>query len=331
MTEMMKSGECYSKANPLVVAVDSSLLRQELLAKDTEKFEDPPKVKFKGPAPVKLELLAGMHRVKAARIASGALRSQLEKVERRSGRVQKNLRRGGSMDGREATDDGEASDEEVATDELPTGDSQLGDDLEQATEDLAEWIKRTIESVETWPVRFYDIGLLQHLCRCNKLTTITTEQLKSKSNELPKSLRQRGAEDVLLSFLAGNERSPIVPKTTEETFLEILIRNLHSKAGGGGGSWAHLISTSRTLHTICHRPHVWELASKAISVSRRLHNSWVVSAGLLRDVSSSPSSKVRVPLKLASRANVHSADCDLHHPNNDQEAAAPLHTDPPAF
>jgi len=139
MVGMMSSGDCRSDSNPLTIAVDGGLIDQRTLTKEAGELTE---VRFLGTGSVTLELLAGMHRVLAAREASKALRGRLEKLEKQLGD--------------EA--DGEAGDEEyVEGEDRPPRDRQQ-EERTAAVERQLEGLKGMIESVETWPIQFYDIG-----------------------------------------------------------------------------------------------------------------------------------------------------------------------------
>jgi len=138
MAGMMKLGECHSESNPLTIAVDASLIKLETLTKEPK---EPVPVGFKSARPVTLELLAGAHRVLAARRASTTLRRELQKL----------LKRQGSMELHR--DDGEPSEEE----DRPTLDLQH-QAIVAAIKIQIENVKGVIELVEQWPVLFYDIG-----------------------------------------------------------------------------------------------------------------------------------------------------------------------------
>ena len=93
------------------------------------------KVTFNTSTPVNLELLAGMHRVKAARLVSTQLRTKFRKLEQQVG-TQPN-----PQDLPEQDEDGP---------------------LLLALQDELAAVKEVIELVEHWPVHFYDIGKLPH-------------------------------------------------------------------------------------------------------------------------------------------------------------------------
>lgn len=136
MVERMKLGQCSSASNPLIVAVDLAMVNTESLticdANQTQP-EGLKKVIFNTSAPVSLELLAGMHRVKAARIASEQLRARFRKLDQR-----------------------------LSTQPNPEAfppEQGENDPLLFALRDELAVVKNVIELVEHWPVHFYDIGM----------------------------------------------------------------------------------------------------------------------------------------------------------------------------
>lgn len=145
MFEMMKFGECYSEKYPLIVAVQGSQVDAESLADGyptpSTKLVD---VKFVAPGPTSLELLAGMHRVVAARAVSATLGDRLRKVK---DQLERHRRQG-------------AEDEGGADAENPSDSSGRGSRLAYAsalTVDVDE-TKEIIEKVEKWAVQFYDLS-----------------------------------------------------------------------------------------------------------------------------------------------------------------------------
>jgi len=151
MTAMMTSGDCRSEANPLIIAVDPKLVIAETLTKDPA---DVGAVQFVPGKQVALELLAGMHRVVAARRASQHLRELCQKLLKQLGR--------GGQEGQEGVGDKPNGEGEVDELEEETQTSQERQHQERvaALERQVEKLKEMIEAVETWPVKFYDIGAL---------------------------------------------------------------------------------------------------------------------------------------------------------------------------
>lgn len=135
MVERMKLGQCSSLTNPLIIAVDVAKIDPECLSIRGADEDQPgalKKVRFTTAAPASLEVLAGMHRVRAARRASSQLRTRLGKLEKQLG-VEPNTQ-----------DPSEEHNEENPFVRA------LGDELRE--------VKDVIELVENWPVRFYDMG-----------------------------------------------------------------------------------------------------------------------------------------------------------------------------
>lgn len=254
MVGRMTLGDCTSESSPLIIAIDPSKVSLETLAVDGPDRN----AEFAAGGTVALELLAGMHRVKAARLVSKHLRSQLAKIERRFG-------------------------DDSLSDDL---DEDSGDhELTRAIEQQVARLKEVVEKVESWPVMFYDIG--EHLPpTVGNDANVTQVKLR----ELGRSISLKdGNPDVLLHALAKNTEDKNAPKTVSEVFSDILIRHLYSP--GPATSWDHLI-TSRTLQVICYRGPTWNLATTAILASPDIHNSWVVQSDALRHVAEGPSSKV---------------------------------------
>ena len=148
MVDMMKSGECSSSENPLIVAVDSSLVSADSLTKD-DNSELRPLVlvnKFnttEAPA-VRLEVLAGFHRAAAAQRVSSEKRQLLVKLGKKLGAEQAPLNEDDS-------DEGE-------------GPNPVDLRYISSIEASIESAKQVIELVETWPVHFYDAGSSQRFC-----------------------------------------------------------------------------------------------------------------------------------------------------------------------
>ena len=150
MVGMMKIGDCTSADNPLILAVEPGHINLDTLneqgnvvgkLKDIEFLDRPP-----------LELLAGMHRVHAARAVSKYLRTLLRKLEN-------------STPGRRPLERaGDGSDEDGPTDEVTQA--------TKAFEAEINWVKSTLALVEVWPVHVYDIGgFYFHRTWCHKIDT----------------------------------------------------------------------------------------------------------------------------------------------------------------
>lgn len=134
MAEKMNLGECNSESNPLVIAVEAAKTSSESLVTGPSDRNQPSafrQVEFNTRTSVPLELLAGMHRVKAARLASGYLTLRLKKLKRTIDKPRKHSK------------------------------EQIEDQLIDAIKEEIAAVTRTIELVERWPVRFYDIGGVQ--------------------------------------------------------------------------------------------------------------------------------------------------------------------------
>jgi len=136
MTRMMKSGDCHAPKQPLVVAVSRAQIKLESLAQGEGGLGG---VEFTPGTKATVEVLAGLHRVEAARSASVYLRVRLTKLQKQLDRY-----------GTEGSSDSEG--ERASGDGL--GFAELAEREVGLTKDI-------IESIETWPVKFYDIGTFQ--------------------------------------------------------------------------------------------------------------------------------------------------------------------------
>ena len=137
MTGMMKLGVCRSADHPLVVAVKRSSVKAESLAGAGAALKP---VRFAGAGTkVPIEVLAGMHRVTAVRAASEHLRARLAKVEKLSSKA-------AAAKGPDSDDD---------DDERPAGPDR---DVSAAYEAEEAASREVLERIETWPVKFYDLG-----------------------------------------------------------------------------------------------------------------------------------------------------------------------------
>ena len=150
MAGMMKSGDCSSDVNPLIVAVDAALIDLESLTKNPAQLGT---VQFQTTDVVPFELLAGMHRVLAALEASKVLREQLRKLN-------------SQLDTEVPHGDDSGEEPNVDEEDKPTR-TQRQQAMIDAVERQLEGVKEIIEMVELWPIHFYDIGasFYRSVCR----------------------------------------------------------------------------------------------------------------------------------------------------------------------
>lgn len=139
MVKMLLQGECHSADNPLVMAVRGN----DIVACSLTKEAQPGSLKTAqflqhGGRAAPLEVLAGMHRIKAVQRASKVLNDRLSKLE---------------ADLDEAGQD-RSEDEEG----LPRGQDE---EFVAAIQGNIEVTEQVIGLFKTWPVRFYDIGSFQ--------------------------------------------------------------------------------------------------------------------------------------------------------------------------
>lgn len=121
-------------------------------------------------------------------------------------------------------------------------------------------------------------------------------KLRILERELPEATRKTGGCDLLLRTLAENGKDQKAPKTSAETFSEIITRYLYSP--GEATKWNHLINKNRTLKTVCLRNPTWTLATTAVSVSSTIRKSWVVKSDSLYQMALNPSSMVCDSIRL---------------------------------
>ena len=265
MVEMMKLVDCHSAANPLIVAVDRSKVQEDSL---TVGYANNPGdlevIKFNSVGVV-LELLAGMHRVKAARQASKELRV----------RFRHSLK---WLDELQPLDN-------------PHTVSAVNLSLVDALKTGIKSIKEVVEQIENWPVHFYDIGGLDppHLRSVGKPADVVQGLLWELCTEIPLTSKKSGHNE-LLWYLAENTKERKGQKSSGETFSDIIMRFLYSP--GKASNWKHLIRDNRVLNTICYRNLTWNLATTVIKVSPDMQGSWVLQAEPLFHLVSNPSSKV---------------------------------------
>ena len=141
---MMTGGDCRSELNPLIVAVDRTLIKQDSLTMTPNSQLK--QVEFNSEQVVQLDVLSGMHRAYAAREASVILRADYRKIEDRLSNS--------SMEAGKASED-DSEDDSEDEDPPALGRHQA---LAAAMGDQMETIKEVMELVEEWPVQFYDIG-----------------------------------------------------------------------------------------------------------------------------------------------------------------------------
>jgi hypothetical protein len=126
MAKRIQLGDCTSECNPLIVAVEAAEVTPGTLTvegpnKDTVEFTVDVAC---------LELLAGVHRVKAAQMALKHFRARLQRLE--------NLYRASSPGDSEEESDGH--------------------NLIDAFKSEIAHLKKSIRSLKSWPVEFYDIS-----------------------------------------------------------------------------------------------------------------------------------------------------------------------------
>ena len=235
MTERMKLGECNSESNHLIVAVEGSKIRPESFTLDPTTQDGRRKLKtvtFSTSGSVTLEVLAGMHRVKAARSASAALRLQLNNLQKRFG------------SGREDSE-GEGNEDRPLFD---------------AVENEMAALKDVVELVEEWPVDFYNIGETQ-----SDPPTVSERVLTRKKTcyELSQSSSPLGfvwAEERMCSFVFWQRTAGIkVPrKPARKRFptssVGTFILPVHPKTGD---TWSKATEFS-TSYVIGSRLGAWQ-------------------------------------------------------------------------
>lgn len=144
MVEMMKLGQCDSDRSPLIIAIDANQINHETLVENSPNSSKAlVKIGFSTEEVVRLELLAGMHRVKAARTATTTLRKELENLKAKLADAK----------GEDSEDDDYSPGEESGPPEPGTNHH-----LQCVIKKQITMTKGIIKKVERWPVQFYDIG-----------------------------------------------------------------------------------------------------------------------------------------------------------------------------
>ena len=128
-------GECKSAINPILVAIDTT--EAAVTSRDsTEQVKGPSSGTFYIPG-TRVEVLAGFHRVMAARKAVHILEENLKRLRRHIGDAQEDF-----------------DDDDFDPADVKTGENML-DDLENKV--LA--IESLIERIKMWPAKLYSIGM----------------------------------------------------------------------------------------------------------------------------------------------------------------------------
>lgn len=158
MVDMMSVGDCPNVRDPLVVAVDITLVDIHSLAH--EGSPNPLKTVPLTNGAVPLELLAGMHRVLAARAALGTLKKHLKVL-----RIRKDNTDGATPDGKAAA---------------------------KTTKAAIEAASAAIKLIKTWPVRFYSIGTFGPRLTSSQTLTMPRRSSETRRRAPPKDQDSRG-------------------------------------------------------------------------------------------------------------------------------------------
>lgn len=121
-----------------------------------------------------------------------------------------------------------------------------------------------------------------------------------KLQELGAAIKHKGEEpnpNILLQFLAENHARPRAQKGTNERFLEILDRNLHSPHPGE--HWKFLIEDNRPVQEACYRKYIWTMATTSVRLSKGMFDSWVTNPSEIHGIAAHPSFRVRAKLNLS--------------------------------
>lgn len=146
MAAMIEVGRCDSRSNPLVVAIDVKAIKTESLTRSYDATNHTPSLhdaEFTYTNP-RLEVLAGAHRVFAARQAKTKLESDIAKFRTR-------LKEDEVSD--DSGDDDYNPDAEAEADKTP----EVGTTAE-ILKGAIQAKQVAIEGASVWPIHFYDFG-----------------------------------------------------------------------------------------------------------------------------------------------------------------------------
>ena len=132
MAQQLTAGGRGSANNYLVVAIDKGSIKPDSLVQDNQGNDELQKVEFTS-REVSIEVLAGWHRIMAARSATESLEARWYVVDKQCADTQESD---------DAESDGSAGEQNVFDE----------------TRDL---ISNTMTELATWPTQFYDIGVFQ--------------------------------------------------------------------------------------------------------------------------------------------------------------------------